>query len=286
MPGRIRGHLRSNVVAYLALFFALSGTAVALDGSNTVFSDDIVNGEVSSPDVKDGSLGAVDIREASIGTNKIRDNDVRTGDILDETIQGADIQNAPPFGSGGLNGDVEIIDGTVSSFDIGASQVSGFHVANDTLEGADIDESSINLTTAATSGSCTDDGEDGDVCASTTITLGEAGKVLANASGEWHTFVLDDTTGTGSGTDDTIGARGSCVLQLDGSNIGSVTPMGERSGDAPTANHPTNFGGTLALTGLSGTVAAGVHTVQVFCTELDGDLDWSAISLTAQGSAG
>ena len=40
----IRNHLRSNVVGYLALFVALSGTAVALPATNTVFSDDIVNG--------------------------------------------------------------------------------------------------------------------------------------------------------------------------------------------------------------------------------------------------
>jgi hypothetical protein len=45
MQNRISEHLRSNVVGYLALFLVLTGgTAYALDGSNTVFSDDIVNG--------------------------------------------------------------------------------------------------------------------------------------------------------------------------------------------------------------------------------------------------
>ena len=40
----------ANVVATLALFFALTGgTAVALTGSNTVVSDDIRNGEVTDP---------------------------------------------------------------------------------------------------------------------------------------------------------------------------------------------------------------------------------------------
>ena len=48
MLSRIRSRLTyANVVATLSLFLVLSGgTAVALTGSNTVFSDDIVNGQV------------------------------------------------------------------------------------------------------------------------------------------------------------------------------------------------------------------------------------------------
>ena len=41
----LRAHIRGNVIGYVALFaFATSGTAAALDGSDTVFSDDIVDG--------------------------------------------------------------------------------------------------------------------------------------------------------------------------------------------------------------------------------------------------
>jgi hypothetical protein len=49
------------VVALIALFVALGGTATALSGSNTVFSDDIVNNEVQSADVRDGSLRRTDL---------------------------------------------------------------------------------------------------------------------------------------------------------------------------------------------------------------------------------
>jgi hypothetical protein len=50
---RIRRHLTfANVASALALFIALSGgTAIALSGSNTVFSDDLVDGQVKSPDL-------------------------------------------------------------------------------------------------------------------------------------------------------------------------------------------------------------------------------------------
>jgi hypothetical protein len=50
---RIRRHLTfANVASAVALFVAIGGgSAYALTGSNTVFSDDIVNGQVKSPDL-------------------------------------------------------------------------------------------------------------------------------------------------------------------------------------------------------------------------------------------
>lgn len=50
----------TTAIALLALFLAIGGgTAIALDGQNTVFSDDIVAGEVKAPDVVDTGLLAV-----------------------------------------------------------------------------------------------------------------------------------------------------------------------------------------------------------------------------------
>jgi hypothetical protein len=46
---RITNHVRQNLVAYLALFVALTGTSAYAAG--TVFSEDIVNGEVKTPDL-------------------------------------------------------------------------------------------------------------------------------------------------------------------------------------------------------------------------------------------
>lgn len=117
MSGRAYAHLRGNVVAYVALFFALAGgTAFALDGSNTVFSDDIVNGEVASPDVKDGSLGAVDIREQSIGTNKLKDNSAASIDIADGSLGAADLAD-------GSVGTAEVVDNSLTGGDINESSL-------------------------------------------------------------------------------------------------------------------------------------------------------------------
>jgi hypothetical protein len=54
MQAWLRSHLTyANVISTLCLFLLLGGgTAVALNGSNTVFSDDIVNGQVQQVDLK------------------------------------------------------------------------------------------------------------------------------------------------------------------------------------------------------------------------------------------
>jgi len=68
MLSRIRARLTyANVVASLALFLVLSGgTAVALGGSNTVFSDDIVDGQVKAADLGPGSVAGSELQDNSV----------------------------------------------------------------------------------------------------------------------------------------------------------------------------------------------------------------------------
>jgi hypothetical protein len=65
----IRSHLTfANVASAIALFIALSGgTAIALSGANTVFSDDIVDGEVKSPDL--AKLGFTAVKPNPVGSS-------------------------------------------------------------------------------------------------------------------------------------------------------------------------------------------------------------------------
>jgi hypothetical protein len=82
VSSRIRRHIRGNVVGYTALFLVLTGgTAQALDGSNTVFSDDIVNGDVK----------AADLHLNAVTTNKIAPRAVRGGRVADDTLTGTQI---------------------------------------------------------------------------------------------------------------------------------------------------------------------------------------------------
>jgi hypothetical protein len=104
MAEKIRGHIRSNVIGYVALFIALGGTAWA--NHETIFSDDIVDGEVKSVDINNGGVRTFDIR----------DNDVQGLDILDSTVASVDIQNG---------------------------QVRSGDVADENLTGTDINEASL-----------------------------------------------------------------------------------------------------------------------------------------------
>jgi hypothetical protein len=285
MAKRIREHLRSNVVGYVAIFlFAIGGTAYATHpgGANTISSGDIIDEQVKAADIdnsavrtfeiRDGDVKGVDIADSTIASVDIQNGQVRTADVADDTTGGAltgtDIANTNSLGSPEIGG------------------LGGGDVTDNSLTGADVDESSLNLSShfaaGSATGSCNDDGETGTACASTSITLDQPGRLLLNGSGEWYTFALDDTFGgPGAPTDLTDRVHGRCELRVDGGQIGASQNMGEFSADAPAANHPFPHSGAVSLTALSGALGAGAHTVDVFCTEVDGDLDWTDINLTA-----
>ena len=58
MHRRALAHVRANVVAYVALFFALTGTAVAASGVVITSSRQIGKGVVNSGDIRDRSIRA------------------------------------------------------------------------------------------------------------------------------------------------------------------------------------------------------------------------------------
>src|SRR4051795_12776518 len=88
----------SMVVALIALFVALVGTAEAVDGplpgQDQVGSADIINNDVQSADIRDANLTTADIRSNAVTTGKILDNDVRSADVLDNSLTGADVSEA------------------------------------------------------------------------------------------------------------------------------------------------------------------------------------------------
>jgi hypothetical protein len=77
MSSRIRAHIRSNVVGYIALFcFAIGGSANALPGANTVQSNDIGPGQqVKNRDTK--PIKSNWLADGSIGTGQIDATEVQ-----------------------------------------------------------------------------------------------------------------------------------------------------------------------------------------------------------------
>jgi trimeric autotransporter adhesin len=131
MSVRISDHIRSNVVGYIALFlFAMGGSAYALDGplpgQNQVGSEDIINSEVKGVDI-----GAGEVKNGDIGTSEVKANNVAPDSlggnkIVDRSVKNADL---------GL--------GASSSNTIADGGIEGIDVKNNTLTGAQIDESTL-----------------------------------------------------------------------------------------------------------------------------------------------
>ena len=106
LGGMILGHLRQNLVAYLALVVALStGSAYAAaaiaNGSvttkklanNAVTSTKLKNNSVKSIDIKSGTVNSDDIGTNAVSSLEIGDSSVTTVDIQDETLLSADIKD-------------------------------------------------------------------------------------------------------------------------------------------------------------------------------------------------
>jgi hypothetical protein len=104
------GHLRGNAIAYLALFVALSGTAYAALGKNSVGSRQIKRGAISTSKlrsnavigskVKGRSLNASDLAAGTIPprTGTLRSGETITGQLM---IEGRASGVNQPFGSFG-----------------------------------------------------------------------------------------------------------------------------------------------------------------------------------------
>ena len=133
----IGNHLRSNAVSYVALFVALSGTAVALPGGDTVFSDDIVDDQVRAPDISNengvrtfdvrndteegGGLAAVDLAAGSVGSSEIIDAAVDFPDLADDSVRNFEIAAGEVRGS-------EIAENAIGSGEIAGDQVGALEL--------------------------------------------------------------------------------------------------------------------------------------------------------------
>lgn len=93
----MRGFSYSNVVATLALFIALGGTAFAVS-NNSVKSKHIVNGEVKSADVKAEGLKGSDVEDGSLTVDDI---DSYSFNWKDLPVGGAVAAQVREIGAGG-----------------------------------------------------------------------------------------------------------------------------------------------------------------------------------------
>ncbi len=130
---RVLDHVRRQWIGTLALFLVLTGgTAYALDGQNTVFSDDIVNGEVK----------VADIGQGAVATDELANGQVKAADIGDGEVKSAEIANGQVLGA-------DIGAGEVRSGNVANDNLTGGDIAGNSLKGADIDEATLDVGDAA-----------------------------------------------------------------------------------------------------------------------------------------
>jgi len=100
ISSRIRRHLQSHVVGYIALFVALSGTALALPGQKTVKGKDIANNAVkqrtiakeavASGKLADGAVKRKKLKGQVVTAAKLANGAVTSQQVADASLLGAD----------------------------------------------------------------------------------------------------------------------------------------------------------------------------------------------------
>jgi hypothetical protein len=132
------------VLGAIALIVALSGTSIALPGTNSVDSGDIKRNAVRTSDIRNGAVSTGKLRNNAVTSPKIADNAVGPGEIADNAVNSSEIANGSVLPADLAAGTVRNVtfEGTASpgnssdkilSVDCGAGRraIGGFYEAFD-----------------------------------------------------------------------------------------------------------------------------------------------------------
>lgn len=110
-----------HALGYTALTVILTaGAAQSLAGSNTVASDDIINGQVYGADLANNAVSSAKVYDNSLTGADIRNSAVNGADIGDNSLTGADIDEStltlppPTVADGSITND-KLASGSVSA---------------------------------------------------------------------------------------------------------------------------------------------------------------------------
>ncbi len=138
MHGRVSSYLRRQHLALVVVFFALcGGSAYALDGTDTVFSDDIVNGEVRTGDVFDDGVRSIDVRDDTLAAGGLTAPDLAPGSVGASEVYDASVRT-------------EDVRGGLAAADLQSLSVGAGELADQGWTGAEIDEGSLGTVPVAT----------------------------------------------------------------------------------------------------------------------------------------
>jgi hypothetical protein len=168
------------VVSMIALFVALSGSAVALQGRNSVDSGDIKKNAVRSTDIKSpNGVRSNDVKNETLKGVDIGVGQVASADITDQSVTGTDIEN-------GSVGSADITDESLTPADLGANSVERSEIASAAVGADEVgDNIAPRFNTVSVAGGAAENGAA--VLGETTASC-LAGEDLVSGNGWW----LDD----------------------------------------------------------------------------------------------
>ena len=129
---------RSMLIAMLALFAALAGTATA---AKLINGKTIKKGTVTARQVKDRSLGARELSPAAIRALRVRQGRVTGSQIVDGTVTQADLAPASVSGSQVIDRSLtagDLVAETVTSTELGVGSVGDSELAGNSVGNAEI----------------------------------------------------------------------------------------------------------------------------------------------------
>jgi hypothetical protein len=244
MLGKCFAHLRSQWTGVLALLLVLTtGSAYALSGHNTVFSDDIVNREVKT----------ADLAVRSVIGNRIEVDAVKSGRVANDTLMSADVRD------GALTG-TDVADEGLTGADLANQSVFGADLADNSLTGDDVVESTLGRVPSASVGGtgdwsaqtgCNPESQTYVDCGFARADIPEASKVLVIA------------TIRGIGDPGTSGGTGFCRLASNQGGSLTQTETFQGTGDNTT------------LVAVIGPRAAGQEDFGIECNEFNNGIQYN-----------
>ena len=124
----------ANVCSFLALLIALgTGSAYA---ANTVFSTDIVDGEVKTADLDNNAVTGAKIRAGVVGTTDLAADAVDGSKVLDASIAHADLSNDSVNSA-------NVVNESLTASDLATDSVQATEVANNSIDSGEISADSL-----------------------------------------------------------------------------------------------------------------------------------------------
>jgi uncharacterized protein YjbI with pentapeptide repeats len=141
----LRSHLTyANVMVTLLAFVVLGGGAAY--AANTVFSADIVDGEVKTADLASNAVTSVKLHNNQVKGVDLAADAVDSSKVLDNSLNGADVFNGSLTGSDVLSSSLtgsDVADSSLTGSDVATGSLTGSDVADASLTGSDVGSSSL-----------------------------------------------------------------------------------------------------------------------------------------------